>query len=239
MGARASASCGRARPHPWLVIRPCHHRKRRFQMCLSVQCKGLCFMLTRKTGLGLVSVSSGTGFVIAKLDDPAWPSDKPCPTTRWSGPVAVRVAVLGLGLEVGESETFHILVLNSQRALETFSSGKLDLGTNISNAGGPTATEVSAKFHLGKGGVAATFEYCYAEGNLLGATLTGGFVTPVRSRNRKFYGEDYAVKDILAGHVGADQWMRFPPLKELYETINTAEQGAGIDTDGNESRPSE
>eukprot|EP00899_Mesostigma_viride_P022947 jgi/Mesvir1/3837/Mv19802-RA.1 len=176
------------------------------------ECKGICFLHEDRVGFGIVSAIGSNGFLLAKL--PLGASEG----QAWSGPVSVYSTGMGLGAEIGGSETYKLLVFNDVDALHKFGSSKFDIGLSAGIAAGPVGREVDATAHVG--GLRAptsTFAYSISQGVLLGATLdvsriSKGGRSVSSAINKAFYGKDV---DPAAA------------LKALYEGLAVAAGTAG------------
>jgi len=156
--------------------------------------KGLAFIKVAKVGFGL-SVKVGTGIVVCRLGE----LGGPCPELdSWSAPCAIGTAGVGYGFQVGAELTDFMIVLNTQDAVEAFSSGsQVSLGGNVGIAVGPVGRNagVSGNFHGGKlgtksssnMGVAPCYAYSHSKGLFAGVSLEGAVIKPRNDVNSKFY----------------------------------------------------
>ena len=125
-----------------------------------------------------------------------------------------------------------MLVLNTQEAVEAFSSGnQVSLGGNVGIAIGPVGRNagVSANVHGGelatkgeaeadglkaKVAVAPCYAYSHSKGLFIGISLEGAVIKPRKDVNAKFYGSEASPREILSG-------MTLPPAaaEPLYEML--------------------
>eukprot|EP00899_Mesostigma_viride_P017478 jgi/Mesvir1/25731/Mv01915-RA.1 len=176
---------------------------------------GLCFLITRKAGAVITGIKT-TGFIIARL-----PEQLTAPQ-KWSAPCALTGGGMGLGLEVGASETYHLYTFDDRDTIERFASGQVEMGASTSLTAGSSGEEVSSKMHVGSKGVAYTHAYSYAKGALLGASVTTEVLRVDREANREFFEDEYEPKYILGGQVGGRVSEQRPHLAQLYKRLEEA-----------------
>ena len=173
--------------------------------------RGLAIFTTMRTGLW-VSGAGGSGILVART-----------PSGEWSPPSGIMLHTAGLGFLVGVDIYDCVVVINTDKALQAFTKIRCTLGGEISAVAGP----------LGVGGVLETevhkrqapvFNYLKSRGFYAGVQIDGTVIIERTDENRRFYGEDIAVMDILAGKA------RHPPyeLKTLFATLKAA-QGDSIE----------
>ncbi|KAF1998601.1 DUF500-domain-containing protein [Amniculicola lignicola CBS 123094] len=174
--------------------------------------KGLAIFTTMRTGLW-VSGAGGSGILVARKAD-----------GTWSPPSGIMLHTAGLGFLVGVDIYDCVVVINSQKALDAFSSIRCTLGGEISAVAGP----------LGVGGLLETevhkrqapvFTYLKSRGFYAGVQIDGTVIIERTDENERFYGERIPVADILSGKV------RHPPYetRRLLETIKSAQGDSNID----------
>ncbi|KAF1955421.1 DUF500-domain-containing protein [Byssothecium circinans] len=168
--------------------------------------RGLAIFTTMRTGLW-VSGAGGSGVLIGRKED-----------GTWSPPSGIMLHTAGLGFLVGVDIYDCVVVINTQEALDAFSTIRCTLGGEISAVAGP----------VGMGGVMETevhkrqaplFTYLKSRGLYAGVQIDGTIVIERSDENEAFYGERIGVKDILAGKV------RHPPYetRRLMETVKAAQ----------------
>lgn len=174
--------------------------------------KGLAIFTTMRTGLW-VSGAGGSGILIGRMADGSW-----------SPPSGIMLHTVGLGFLVGVDIYDCVVVINTQEALDAFSTIRCTLGGEVSAVTGP----------VGVGGVLETevhkrqapvFTYLKSRGFYAGVQMDGTIIIERSDENERFYGERIPVKDILAGKV------RHPPpeIKRLMETVKAAQGDSDVD----------
>lgn len=152
--------------------------------------KGLAIITQIKAGF-LFSGRAGSGVIIARLPDGSW-----------SAPSAIVTAGAGVGGQIGAEITDFVFILNTRKAVETFShAGSITLGGNVSVAVGPLGRNAEMAGSASLGSVAAIFSYSKTKGLFAGVSLEGSMLVERREANRKFYGTNCTAKTILSGRV--------------------------------------
>lgn len=125
--------------------------------------------------------SGGVGVLLAR--DPA--------TGEWGQPVFYNFGGASIGLQAGGERSEVILLLQSQAALDSFLSPKLQLGAEAAVAAGPVGA--------GAGGSASAdiLSFVRSKGLYAGATLDGTVIQPAADRNAAYYGAAITSADIL------------------------------------------
>ncbi|KAF2112135.1 hypothetical protein BDV96DRAFT_498349 [Lophiotrema nucula] len=174
--------------------------------------KGIAIFTTMRTGLW-VSGAGGSGVLLARKED-----------GEWSPPSGILLHTAGLGFLVGVDIYDCVVVINTQKALDAFSSVRCTLGGEISAVAGP----------VGVGGVLETevhkrqapvFNYLKSRGFYAGVQIDGTVIIERTDENERFYGERISVADIMKGRI------RHPPYetRRLLETLKAAQGDADID----------
>ena len=171
---------------------------------------GLAFVTTMQAGF-FFSGRMGSGLVIARTPDGGW-----------SAPSAVCTAGAGWGLQIGGEVTDMLIVLNSQEAVEAFSStAQLSLGTELSLALGPMGRSGETTMTAGDNGVSAVFSYAHSKGFFVGIALHACVILARPDCNERFYGKRYDTTTILSG--GVERPVAAEPLYHaLFEVIKSA-----------------
>ncbi|KAF1966632.1 DUF500-domain-containing protein [Bimuria novae-zelandiae CBS 107.79] len=174
--------------------------------------KGLAIFTTMRTGLWF-SGAGGSGILVGRTEDGSW-----------SPPSGIMLHTAGLGFLAGIDIYDCVIVINTQKALDAFSSIRCTLGGEVSAVAGP----------VGLGGVLETevhkrqapvFTYMKSRGLYAGVQVDGTILIERTDENERFYGERIGVGDILKGKV------RHPPyeIRRLLETIKAAQGDTDFD----------
>lgn len=130
----------------------------------------------------------------------------------WSNPAFFDVGSASLGLQVGVSETQLVLVVMTDRGLESLLSDRINVGADASVAAGPvgaaakaatTSTELDADIYA----------YGTSEGLFAGVAIEGGLLVPDEDANLAFYGEALTTREIVQAGLGAND--EADPLREM------------------------
>eukprot|EP00752_Nemacystus_decipiens_P007445 g6654.t1 len=165
--------------------------------------KGLAFLTVIKGGF-IVAGRVGTGLVVAKTDEGVW-----------SAPSAIATVGMGWGALIGGEITDFVLVLNTDAALEAFSGrGQVSIGAELSVAVGPVGRTGAGNVSVASQGVAHAYSYSHSRGLFAGLSLEGGVIVSRPDVNRKFYGRQISVRELLSGNVTPP-----PAARPLYEAL--------------------
>ncbi|PLN76990.1 DUF500-domain-containing protein [Aspergillus taichungensis] len=146
----------------------------------------------------LASIKFGSGLIVARLPDGSW-----------SAPSAIATGGLGAGTHLGLELTDFLLVLNTDKAVDTFSrAGALTVGSDCSMAVGPLG-KCSSRDQAG------LYTYSKARGLYLGHTFEGGVLLERSDANSKLYGKRVKAKQVLKGEIPAP-----PESKRLIDYLN-------------------
>ncbi|KAF2476032.1 DUF500-domain-containing protein [Lindgomyces ingoldianus] len=174
--------------------------------------KGLAIFTTMRTGLW-VSGAGGSGVLVGRKED-----------GTWSSPSGILLHTAGLGFLVGVDIYDCVVVINTQKALDAFSSVRCTLGGEISAVAGP----------VGVGGVLETevhkrqapvFTYLKSRGFYAGVQVDGTIIIERTDENERFYGEQIGVADILKGKVRHEPY----ETRTLMATIKAAQGDRDVD----------
>ncbi len=176
--------------------------------------RGIAIFTTMRTGLW-VSGAGGSGVLLAK--DPE--------TGEWSPPSGILLHTYGLGFLVGVDIYDCVVVINTEKALQSFMKTRCTLGGEVSAVAGP----------VGMGGVLEqdarsvkqfpVWTYLKSRGFYAGIQIDGSVVIERTDENEKFYGERIGVADILAGKA------KHPPVASYRMLIETIKAAQGEDVD--------
>ncbi|KXZ52249.1 hypothetical protein GPECTOR_10g880 [Gonium pectorale] len=177
-------------------------------------CEGLAFVRVAKGGLGL-TVASGSGFVIRKLDQDRFGN------SRWSAPVFFNVSQLGLGVAVGYESVESVLALMSLATVHRFAMDRSAVGTDLglvttqgAMSGVPAGTfGRTSHMDVQADNSNAVFAYSLSHGLLANISINGTETYPNKELNNKLYG-DTPLEAVLDGKVKT-----FADLLPLYRAI--------------------
>lgn len=129
--------------------------------------------------------SGGVGVLLAR--DPS--------TGEWGQPVFYNLGGASVGLQIGGERSEVVLLLQSQDALDSFLSPKLQLGAEAAVAAGPVGAGT------GENVTAEILTFVRSKGLYAGATLDGTVIRPATDRNAAYYGLEVTATDILVREI--------------------------------------
>jgi lipid-binding SYLF domain-containing protein len=126
-------------------------------------------------------------------------------TGEWSNPGFYTMGSVSYGLQIGGEVAEVILVVNSQKGVDSLLTNKFKLGADASIALGPVGAGGKAEF-------ADFYSFAKSKGLYAGMNLTGSVLDVRGSLNKAYYGKEVTPVDILVkktvSNNGAD------PLRE-------------------------
>ena len=143
----------------------------------------------------VVGGSGGTGVLMVKDGT----------TGEWSNPAFYTMGSVSYGLQIGGEVAEVILLVNSQKGVDSLLTNKFKLGGDVSIALGPVGAGAKAEF-------ADFYSFAKSKGLYAGMNLTGSILDVRSGLNKAYYGKEVTPVDILvkgtASNKGAD------PLRE-------------------------
>ncbi|SJX62015.1 uncharacterized protein SRS1_10642 [Sporisorium reilianum f. sp. reilianum] len=163
--------------------------------------KGIVIYTAMRSGIAPLGGAGGAGLMLARLPDGSW-----------SAPSAITPNNLAVGLLLGFDIFDVVLVVNTDRAMETFKSHKVTLGAETAVAAGPFGTGIDRS---------PVFSYVRSRGLYGGVeAMAQAFLHRFDENERIYYWPGITARDILDGKV------RKPPLVDpLYRALRDAETG--------------
>jgi lipid-binding SYLF domain-containing protein len=144
--------------------------------------------------------SGGTGVLLVK----------DAKTGEWSNPAFYTLGSVSFGLQIGGEAAEVILLVNSQKGVDSLLTNKLKLGADTSIALGPVGAGAKAEF-------ADFYSFAKSKGLYAGMNLTGSVLDVRSGLNKAFYGKEVTPVDILVkgsvSNKGAD------PLREELKKV--------------------
>jgi lipid-binding SYLF domain-containing protein len=160
----------------------------------------LIFPQILKAGL-VIGGSGGSGVLMVRDQN----------TGNWSGPAFYTMGTASVGLQAGASSAEVIMVVHSQKALDSLYTNKLKLGADASIAVGPkgvgTGASVTADFVV----------YSAVKGAFVGMSVDGSVLDVRDTLNLAYYGKPLTPVDILIKQVSSH-----PGANALQETMRNA-----------------
>jgi lipid-binding SYLF domain-containing protein len=132
-------------------------------------------------------------------------------TGNWVGPAFYTMGSASLGFQAGASSAEVVMVVHSQKALDSLYTNKLKLGADASIAVGPkgvgTGASVTADFVV----------YSAVKGAFVGMSVDGSVLDVRDTLNLAYYGKPLTPVDILIKQVSSH-----PGANALQETMRNA-----------------
>ncbi len=141
--------------------------------------KGLLIFPQILKGGFIVGASGGSGVLIAKD-----------PEKGWSDPAFYTIATASFGLQAGAQAAQVVMMVMTQKGLDSLLTTKVNLGAGVSVAAGP----------VGVGAKAATadiIQYSLTKGAFGGVSLDGAVIKVREKLNEAYYGKPVTPVDIL------------------------------------------
>jgi lipid-binding SYLF domain-containing protein len=165
--------------------------------------RGILIVPSLVKGGFVFGAEGGNGVLLSRTDD------------GWTGPAFFTLASASFGLQAGLESAEVVMLVMSDKALQTIESGSLKIGAG----GGLTIVNLSA------GAEAATppnlagdlIIWTSATGLYGGLTLNGSVIKPREQWNKSFYGRPISSQAILAGDVNNP---KADPLRVNLESLS-------------------
>jgi len=176
-----------------------------FRSKMLTDSEALVFITVGKVAFG-TGIKFGTGLLINKL---------PGTELGWSAPCAVGLFGITFGIVAGAEVTDMIIPLPTKKVLEHFKqSWGMTMGGEAALAFGPVGRTAAADAVGSGAGVSTATSISNSKGLYGGVTLDGSVIKTRQDINKKFYGRDYTVDEILDGSVACP-----PAASPLYEKL--------------------
>lgn len=173
--------------------------------------KGIVILTIIKTGL-IINGSVGTGIILIKQDNQSQEGQ------QWSGPSAVGMCGLSIGLQLGLEKVDVIIVLNTDDAVQQFmKSNQVTLGGEASISVGPVGRDAEVALGLTTRGVEPMYSYSKSKGLYAGLSVEGKILMLREACNYKFYNQIIPVRQILSNNVEVPE---NEDLTKIYQLLN-------------------
>jgi lipid-binding SYLF domain-containing protein len=114
---------------------------------------------------------------------------------KWSAPAMYTIGGASFGLQAGGSSTDFVLLIMSQKGVDSILGGKTKLGSDATAAAGPSGVTSA-----GTVGGADILTYGRASGLFAGMSLGGATLQPDDDANQRLYGQAVTAKNIVLGN---------------------------------------
>lgn len=131
-------------------------------------------------GAFVVGGAGGSGVLLARDSS----------TGEWSYPAFYTLGAISVGLQAGAESSEVVMMVMSERGMESMLTSSFKLGADVTMAAGPVGVGAKAK-------TADILSYARAKGAFAGVSLDGAVVKPGNKRNHAFYGSEVSPADIL------------------------------------------
>jgi lipid-binding SYLF domain-containing protein len=146
--------------------------------------KGIVIVPSVKKVAFIFGARRGKGIILIKKDG------------EWLPPSFLTISGGSFGLQAGAKSTDILLLIMSDKAINKFKGNKLKLGVDLGVTAGPVGKEVIdiSSENLYKTDI---FSYVKERGMFAGVNLSGSVITHDNDSNKRFYGEELTLADIL------------------------------------------
>ena len=144
------------------------------------EAKGLVIMPTYIKGGFIVGASGGKGVMIARDRE----------TGEWLGPVFYGMGAVSLGLQIGGQVSEIILLVMTDKGLDSMLSTKAQLGADAAVAAGPVGTGAAAA-------TADVYSFARSKGIFAGVSVEGAVLSTDDTRNTQYYGSPVTATQVL------------------------------------------
>ena len=114
---------------------------------------------------------------------------------KWSAPAMFTVSGVSAGLQVGGSSSDFVLLIMSDKGLDSILNGKTKLGSDATAAAGPSGATASSV------GESDVLTYGKAKGLFAGVSLGSATLDQDNDANKRLYGKAMSAKEIVRGSV--------------------------------------
>ena len=116
-------------------------------------------------------------------------------TSKFGPPAFLTQAGLSFGFQVGAEAVDLILLVMTQRGLESLLKDKFTLGADVAVSAGPVGRHAEAATDIGMQG--EIYSYSRSKGAFAGISLKGTVIKSDEGANFDYYGRFFKTKDIL------------------------------------------
>lgn len=151
---------------------------------LLARAKGVMVFPQILKGAFFIGGEGGSGVLMSKYANGAW-----------SYPAFYTMGSVSFGLQIGGQSSEAVLLIMTQRGLDSIINDQVKLGADISAAAGPAGIGAEASTTTATG--ADIYVYSLNKGLFVGAALEGAVIAKRKDWNRSFYKGDYTPTQIV------------------------------------------
>ncbi len=166
------------------------------------EAKGILILPKLTKGAFIFGLEGGNGVMLARDEK----------TGAWSEPAFYETSTASFGLQAGAQSSEAILLLNTQKAVDSLLTNKIKFGVDGSVAIGPKGTGADTSL------TADFVTFTRAKGLFAGASFDGASVRTKDEYNTAYYGADVRPADIIVARKAKPN----PNSKELHALLETA-----------------
>jgi lipid-binding SYLF domain-containing protein len=144
------------------------------------EAKALLIIPRNLKGAFIVGGSGGSGVLIAQSAE----------SGQWGYPAFYTLGAVSLGLQIGAEASEVILMIMTDRGMESLLTSSFKLGADVTLAAGPVGGGAKAQ-------TADILSYSRSKGAFVGASLDGAIVKTRDQKNTAYYGQSVSPTDIL------------------------------------------
>ena len=137
----------------------------------------------------------------------------------FGAPALISLTGGSFGFQLGAQETDVVMLFMTPDSFKYLMRDKVTLGVDASAAGGPKGREASAETNATMRSEILT--YSRSRGLFAGISLKGAALRPDKDANKKLYGKDIEVKELVeTGNVEVPE-----PARKFVESVSLASSG--------------
>jgi len=110
---------------------------------------------------------------------------------KWSAPAMFKIGGVSAGLQLGGSSTDYVVLVMSEKGVETILKGKTKVGTDATAAAGPSGATSASTVN------ADLLTYGKAKGLFAGVSLGGASLEADADANKRLYGKTIGPREIV------------------------------------------
>ncbi len=134
----------------------------------------------------------------------------------WTAPAMFKIGGVSAGLQIGGSSTDFVLLIMSEKGVDTILNGKTKLGNEASVAAGPSGATAGSPVN------ADVVTYGRAKGLFAGVSLSGASLEADNDANKRLYEKAVSAREIVTGGT-----VKTTPGGEPLVTLLTDKIGTG------------